>query len=81
MSNHTSDPGGQDEPAARPGETRTKPLIRPSCRAQAIGTITEFAECLIQPSEPCAYRVPFGLAFFCWHPAHSEIVAQTRRQK
>ncbi len=53
--------------------------IPASCRAQAIGSITEFAECLSQPVDACSYRIPFGLAYFCWHPARSEIVARTRQ--
>jgi hypothetical protein len=79
VSNGTPEPGDEQEPPSRSCDTSRWPPIGASCRARDVGDITQFAECLTQPGDPCGYRISFGKAFFCWHPAHSEIAARTRR--
>lgn len=81
MSVYRSEADGQQEPSARSGDTSNRPPILATCRARLVGDITLFAECLTQAADPCVYRIPFGMAFFCWHPAHSDIAARTRHSK
>lgn len=48
-----------------------------TCRAAAIGSITEYAECQSLSPNGCPYRFPFGYVHFCRHPQQKEIVAWT----
>ena len=48
------------------------------CRAAAIGSITEYAECQSLSPNGCPYRFPFGNVHFCRHPRQKEIVWRTK---
>ncbi len=51
--------------------------ILATCRARALGAITEFAECLAPEPSRCSHGLPFGDSRFCWHPRRQEIITRT----
>ncbi len=50
------------------------------CRALRVG-VSGFAECQCVGPNNCAYALPFGYAFLCYHPRLAEIVANTEKEK
>ena len=47
------------------------------CRAEAIGHIQEFGNCLSEYAQTCPFATPFGYTHFCKHPRWREIAALT----
>ena len=61
-----------------PSDHAGGPLPFPAtCRARAVGSITDFAECLVEQPVSCVHGLLFGGARFCWHPRRQDIVART----
>ena len=47
------------------------------CAAKRIGSIIEFAECLVHPTPQCSFGFSYGYGYYCRHPKREEIVART----
>jgi hypothetical protein len=75
------EPSEIQEPSAPPNDATGNLPFLASCRARAMGGITDFAECLTQEPANCPHGILFGESRFCQHPRHREIVAQTNRAK
>ena len=48
------------------------------CRADAIGHIQEFGNCLSKHAQTCPFAKPFGYTHFCKHPRWREIAELTQ---
>jgi hypothetical protein len=58
-----------------------RPSFAATCAAQAIGHITDYAECLSESPDGCRFRWPFGLAHLCHHPLRKQIIARTNARR
>jgi hypothetical protein len=68
----------KNQECALPPEHAAEPLPFPAtCRARAVGSITDFAECLTEQPTSCVHGLLFGGARFCWHPRRQDIIDRT----
>ena len=47
--------------------------------APTVGSISRFAECLVEKPDACPYAMPFGYSHLCGCPDRGAIIANTRR--
>jgi hypothetical protein len=79
VNHHMPGPTDKRERSALSNDTGAKLPFPASCRARAMGDITDFSECLSKEPASCAHGIPFGEYRFCRHPQHKKIVARTSR--
>ena len=79
LNHHMPEPSDKPKPSVTPKDTADSLPLPASCRARAVGDITDFSECLTEQPASCAHGIPFGESRFCQHPQRQEIVARTRR--
>jgi hypothetical protein len=59
-------------------ERSSAPPFAATCRAESLAGTTHYSRCLVDETILCCYRSGLlSLGFFCLHPRHQEIVAQT----